>query len=605
LIHFYKSLTMDAWDGLKPALSECTLSTIKRLGFTSMTPVQTAAIPLFMQRKDVAAEAVTGSGKTLSFLIPILETLYKLENKLEKHEIGALIISPTRELASQISEVLTEFLTDSDHQLTQRLFVGGNKVGIDAQIYCEGGGNIIVGTPGRIEDLLLGRSSGATLGEKKLSKGLKSLEILVLDEADRLLSLGFEKSLDTILQLCPKQRRTGLFSATQTSEIKNLIRAGMRNPVMIVVKEKGAGSTSRTPVQLQNYFCICEPKSKFSQLVEFLKKHNQEKILLFAATCAVVDYFSIILSKLLQGTSVLAIHGKMKNKRYKIFERFKNKESGVLLCTDVMARGVDIPEVHWVVQFDPPSNAESFVHRCGRTARIGNEGSALLMLTPSEETYIEFIKINQRVLLQETSLPEPSTDYCHQIRQLNKADRACFDKGNRAFVSYIQSYSKHECNYLLKIKNLDLGGVATSYGLLKMPRMPELKTLKIENFTPEEVDVKAIGYTDKARETDRQAKMVVHQETGTWPGQEKKKRVNTVPWSNKLEIKDKRRNKKQRRAEKRAMKTDDEKKEENADEDDFEAEYRIIKKIKAGKLKSSDFDAAINLDGVSDDEGEA
>jgi len=596
---------MDSWDRVEPALSECTRATINRLGFNKMTPVQASAIPLFLQRKDVAAEAVTGSGKTLAFLIPILETLYRLPTKLGPHEIGALIVSPTRELASQISEVLDEFLKDSPHELSQRLFVGGNKVGSDSQVYCENGGNIIVGTPGRLEDLLIGKSAGAVFGERKVSKGLKSLEILVLDEADRLLSLGFENSVNTILQFCPKQRRTGLFSATQTSEISNLIRAGLRNPVMIVVKEKGSSTVSRTPVQLENHYCICEPNRKLAQLLDFLQEHKQAKILLFAATCAVVDYFSMVIGAVCRDQGpILAIHGKMKKKRCKIFERFKSIDSGVLICTDVMARGVDIPEVNWVIQFDPPSNAESFVHRCGRTARIGNEGSALLMLTPSEEIYINFIKLNQKVELQKMSLPDRGTDYLEKIRSLQKADRAVFDKGNRAFVSFIQSYSKHECDLLLKVKDLDLGGIATSYGLLKMPRMPELKNIKITNFQPDNsIDVKTIKYRDKHRETGRQEKIVQYEQTGKWPGADKKpKKIKTVPWSKNLEIKDKRREKKLKRAGKRKKDPESVSVEDKEDQDDFDAEYRMLKKIKAGKLDSKDFDAAIDLDGMSDAE---
>jgi len=602
---------MERWEGLETPLTSSTLKTLKRLEFSKMTPVQASVIPLFMQRKDVAAEAVTGSGKTLAFVIPILETLYRLDRQFKCHEIAALIISPTRELAIQISEVVTEFLKDSDSDLIHRLFVGGNtKVSEDAKLYEDEGANIIVATPGRIEDLLISRSSGTSMmSEHKLSIGLKSLEILVLDEADRLLSLGFEKSLNTILQMCPKQRRTGLFSATQTSEIKNLIRAGLRNPVMIVVKEKGASTTSsRTPAKLENYFAICEPKNKFSQLIDFLRLHQKEKILLFASTCAVVDYFSAILNQLCKGSNIFSIHGKMTKKRHKIFARFKEVESGILICTDVMARGVDIPEVNWVIQFDPPSNAEAFVHRCGRTARIGNQGCALLMLMPNEDVYTNFLKINQKVELEAMELPQPTQLYIDKIRKLSKKDRAIFDKGNRAFVSYIQSYSKHECNVLLKIKDLDLGGIASSYGLLKMPRMPELKSIKIANFEADDIDQKDIKYADKGRETERQVKMVEYEKTGVWPGnQDKKRRIKTVPWSRKLEEKAMRKEKKEARLEKKrkkiASQAEREKKSKEKEEiDDFEAEYKLLKKIKSGKVSSKEFDTMIKLDDMSDNE---
>ena len=176
---------------------------------------QASSIPLFLQRKDVAAEAVTGSGKTLAFLIPILEILMGLESPLGKHQIGALILSPTRELASQISDVLSEFLGRIP-SLSQLLLIGGSNINADMEKFQEEGGNIIIGTPGRIEDLLMGKTHAKTA---TFASAIKTLEVLVLDEGDRLLSLGFERSISTILSFLPKQRRTGLFSATQTKVI--------------------------------------------------------------------------------------------------------------------------------------------------------------------------------------------------------------------------------------------------------------------------------------------------------------------------------------------------------------------------------------------------
>ena len=334
------------WDS--KILSESTLRTLKRLKFSKMTPVQAATIPLFLQRKDVAAEAVTGSGKTLAFIIPLLETLTKLSTPLNKHQIGALIISPTRELASQISEVLQEFLKDTDSSLSQQLFIGGNKVDKDVQKYEDTGGNIVIGTPGRLEDLLLGKTVGATMGQNKFVTGLKSLEMLIMDEADRLLSLGFETAINTILGFCPKQRRTGLFSATQTSEVSSLIRAGLRNPVMVSVKDHSRSEADqRTPASLENYYMMVEPKHKLSTLVNLLKYRSDQKVMLFAATCACVDYFTLLLRHFLVKSIIFSIHGKMKKKRHKIFNQFREAKSGILICTDVMARGVDIPDVDW------------------------------------------------------------------------------------------------------------------------------------------------------------------------------------------------------------------------------------------------------------------
>lgn len=205
------------------------------------------------------------------------------------------------------------------------------------------------------------------------------------------------------------------------------------------------------------------------------------------------------------------------------------------MCTDVMARGIDIPDVRWVLQFDPPTNAEAFVHRCGRTARIGHQGSAIIFLMPSEDAYTEFIKLNQNVnsltriffspfhhkvfssaqvtLQAFVPLNSPLPNHLNEIRSWQRNDRSIFDKAQRAFVSYVQAYSKHECKWVLRVKgrfldletfrqteffllilDLDFGGLATSFCLLKLPKMPELRNKKIEGFTPDNHDLNMISY---------------------------------------------------------------------------------------------------------------
>uniref|UniRef100_A0A1B0D550 ATP-dependent RNA helicase n=1 Tax=Phlebotomus papatasi TaxID=29031 RepID=A0A1B0D550_PHLPP len=204
-----------------------------------MTPVQAATIPLLMSCKDVAAEAVTGSGKTLAFIVPLLEILLKhqRESPWKKTEIGAIVISPTRELATQTSIVLKSFLEHPDLSIfTQKLLVGGNSVEEDINSLRNRGALVLICTPGRLEDLLERK------GQLNLAARVKSLEILILDEADRLLDLGFTATINTILSYLPRQRRTGLFSATQTKEVMDLMRAGLRNPVVVSVREKASFS---------------------------------------------------------------------------------------------------------------------------------------------------------------------------------------------------------------------------------------------------------------------------------------------------------------------------------------------------------------------------
>ncbi|RXM92173.1 ATP-dependent RNA helicase DDX55 [Acipenser ruthenus] len=195
-----------------------------------------------------------------------------------------------------------------------------NKLAIIAS-HCRERGNIIIATPGRLEDMFRRKADGLDL-----ASSVKTLDVLVLDEADRLLDMGFEASLNTILGYLPKQRRTGLFSATQTQEVENLVRAGLRNPVRITVKEKGAteSSTQKTPARLQNYYTVCRTEEKFNLLVAFLRQHKHEKHLVFFSTCACVEYYGKALEALVKNGTILCIHGKMKHKRNKIFTEFLN-----------------------------------------------------------------------------------------------------------------------------------------------------------------------------------------------------------------------------------------------------------------------------------------
>ncbi|KAH7931733.1 hypothetical protein HPB51_029761 [Rhipicephalus microplus] len=160
-------------------------------------------------------------------------------------------------------------------------------------------------------------------------------------------------------------------------------------------KEDDKGASRCVPSSVH---MLCEADQKLSTLVAFLRTHSEEKHMVFFSTCACVEYFSAILVQLLKNMTIISIHGKMKRKRQKIFNRFMKMHKGVLVCTDVMARGVDIPDVQWVVQYDAPKSSSSFIHRCGRTARMGNEGNAVLLLMPSEDAYIKFLELNQKAV---------------------------------------------------------------------------------------------------------------------------------------------------------------------------------------------------------------
>ncbi|XP_011354331.1 ATP-dependent RNA helicase DDX55 [Pteropus vampyrus] len=611
-------VTEGSWETLPVPLHPRVLGVLRDLGFPYMTPVQSAAIPLFLKNKDVAAEAVTGSGKTLAFVIPILEILLRREEKLKKSQVGAIIITPTRELAIQIDGVLSHF-TRPFPQFSQILWIGGRNPGEDVARFKQQGGNIVVATPGRLEDMFRRKAEGLDL-----ASCVKSLDVLVLDEADRLLDMGFEASINTILEFLPKQRRTGLFSATQTQEVESLVRAGLRNPVRVSVREKGvaASSTQKTPSRLENYYMVSTRRRSHCSLrfcvltagssqpspcfpedgVITVGAHglpppaveewvaSDHALCPSCSTCACVEYYGKALEALVKGTEVMCIHGKMKYKRDKIFTGFRGLQSGILVCTDVMARGIDIPEVDWVLQYDPPSNASAFVHRCGRTARIGHGGSALVFLLPMEESYVNFLAINQKCPLQEMSLQKSTADVLPRLRAMALADRAVFEKGMRAFVSHVQAYAKHECSLIFRLKDLDFAALARGFALLRMPKMPELRGKQFADFVPVDINTDTIPFKDKMREKQRQ-KLLEQQRKEKTENEGRRKFIKNKAWS------------KQKAKKKKKKKMNDKRKrEEGSDIEDEDMEEllndtRLLKKFKKGKITEEEFEKGLLTSG--------
>ncbi|CAM9386611.1 unnamed protein product, partial [Ectocarpus sp. 4 AP-2014] len=474
-------------------------------------------MPLFMSNKDVCVEAVTGSGKTLAFVVPAIEMILRREIDLKRNQVGAIILTPTRELANQIFGVVSKFSEALD-EAKPLLLVGGTSVEECLAAFRKGGASILVGTPGRVEDMLNNYNVFDT----------RELEALVLDEADTLLDMGFAGTLNSIFSLLPKQRRTGLFSATQTRETKALARAGLRNPATVSVavrsKSGGAGAggvpgqkTQATPSSLENFYIVCESEEKLAQLVGFLKARPKgEKTIVFLSTCAGVDFFSKTLSQLpvvkALGLRVESLHGRMVQKRRTaVYQRFLSQEGGLLVCTDVAARGIDIPDVAWIVQFDPPQDPSYFVHRVGRTARAGKKGRSLTLLCPAEDAYIPFLA-NRKVPLQEmeafTSVNAP--EILEEVKGMVKADRDVLEKGTKAFISFIRSYKEHQCSFIFRFNDLDLAAVARAFCLLRLPKIAELSDPAVaESFEKEKtVDFTAIKYADKAREKARQKQLV-------------------------------------------------------------------------------------------------
>ncbi|RHY33364.1 hypothetical protein DYB32_001693 [Aphanomyces invadans] len=422
-------------------------------------------------------------------------------------QLMAMVLSPTRELARQIYDQAVYFFSRVLPDVHVLLFVGGTSVEEDMAAIRAAKGlvSVIVGTPGRIEDMLNRVAELAILDTKEF-------EVLILDEADTLLDMGFDVSINNILSKLPKQRRTGLFSATQTQEVKALARAGLRNPATVSVQ---LASNTKTPSTLTNFYTAVEYDAKLATLLRFVQSKPTEKHIVFFSTCASVDFFGAVLAHLTKAevpdVSVVTLHGKMQpKKRIAHYDEFVQATSGLLVCTDVVARGIDLPDVDWIIQFDPPQDPNFFVHRVGRTARAGRSGSALTFLSPNEDAYVNFLSI-RKVPLEEMNVSASAEDavaVLEQVKALQLTDRDVVEKGTKAFISFVRSYKEHQCQFIFRFKDLNLAKVATGFALFQLPKINELRCLDNVAFTPSGVKVVDIPYKDKAREKQRQKKLL-------------------------------------------------------------------------------------------------
>jgi ATP-dependent RNA helicase DDX55/SPB4 len=514
----------------------------------------------------------------LAFLIPVIEKLLRLEEPLKKHHVGAIIVSPTRELATQIHSVLLSLLgfhapsaavlnppsedtpkyPSSTLRIVPQLLLGGTTTPAqDLSCFLKNSPNILISTPGRLLELL---------SSPHVHCPQSSFEVLVLDEADRLLDLGFKDDLQKILARLPKQRRTGLFSASVSEAVSEIVRVGLRNPVKIAVKVKGAGGDDkRTPASLQMSYLLTPPSHKLPALLSLLSnlEPTPQKSIVYLSTCAAVDYFQHILSAILPNQfSLVPLHGKHPpNVRQKNFARFVSAVSPtILLTTDVAARGLDIPQVDLVVQVDPPSDPKVFLHRCGRAGRAGRKGlSVILLQRGREEDYIPFLEIRKTpiTLLQRPHIvitDEDARAVTLKLREVVLADRALYDKGQRAFVSWVQAYSKHQASSIFRMEDLDWTDLGNAWGLIRLPKMPELKNWDGDKSLGVKIDMSEYEYKDKVREKARRIAIEEAKKAAPYVPSEDvlRRRKERQPWSQKHEqhdVKEQRREKKKRKRE--------------------------------------------------------
>ena len=353
-------------------ISESLIAALGRENITTPYPIQTEVIPAILSNKDILGIAKTGSGKTLSYVLPILMNLQKKEVLKNRH-VQVLVMVPTRELAAQVQSVFSQYIYESRLPMKALAVFGGNA--INPQMMAMSNVNILIATPGRLLELV-------SLHAVHLS----SLEIVVLDEADKMLTAGFEKEMDQLFALFPKHRQNLLFSATLNAQIQSLEKVLLHDPLVIKIEEE----SDALDFIHQSAYCI--PEEKKGPLLRYLiKSQNMKQVLVFTSSVARADRVAEKLQK--NGIEARSIHSKKtQGARTELLRDFKKGYLRVLVTTDLLARGIDIEFLPFVINYELPRSPINFIHRIGRTGRAGNVGEAITLINPSEEAHFKVIE---------------------------------------------------------------------------------------------------------------------------------------------------------------------------------------------------------------------
>ncbi|TEA29650.1 hypothetical protein DBR06_SOUSAS510241 [Sousa chinensis] len=497
--------------------------------------VQKQSIPVLLEGRDALVRSQTGSGKTLAYCIPVVQSLQAMKSKIQRGDGPyALILVPTRELALQSFDTVQKLLKPFTWIVPGVLMGGEKRKSEKARL--RKGINILIATPGRLVDHI------------KSTKNIhfRQIQWLILDEADRILDLGFEKDITVILNALNaecQERQNVLLSATLTEGVTWLADISLHDPVSISVldeshdqsnpKSKAIPEASpqasdeldsfAVPASLEQYVTVVPSKLRLVSLAGFIlqkcKFERDQKLIIFFSSCELVDFhYNLFLQTLLSGSGALApgalpcastrlkflrLHGDLEQEeRTAVFQEFSHSKTGVLLCTDVAARGLDLPQVTWIVQYNAPSSPAEYIHRIGRTARIGCHGSSLLILAPSEAEYVNSLashKINVSEIKMEDILSVLTRDDCfkgrrwgsqkrrsvgpQEIRERATVLQTVFEDyvhssertvsgAKKALQSFIRAYATYprELKHIFHIRSLHLGHVAKSFGLRDAPK---------------------------------------------------------------------------------------------------------------------------------------
>ncbi|HDR73522.1 MAG TPA: DEAD/DEAH box helicase [Methanoculleus sp.] len=388
------------------AISSATLKAIEDMGFEEPTPIQVAAIPAILAGRDVTGQAQTGTGKTAAFGIPILEKV-----DARNRAIQAIVLSPTRELAIQIAEEFSR-LAAHHRTITTLPIYGGQP--IERQLKAlQRGAQIVVGTPGRVLDHI-----------KRGTLSLSEVTMVILDEADQMLDMGFIGDIETIIAKTPKQRQTIMFSATLPRPILEISKKFQKKPEFVRVAER-----EMTVPQIEQLYVEIRSRDKLDILCRFFDIYDPALALVFCNTKRGVD----ILSTHLQARGYLAkgLHGDMKqSQRDRVMGDFRNGQIDVLIATDVAARGIDVGDIDLVVNFDVPQDVENYVHRIGRTARAGRAGRAITFVDPKEVYKLRSIQRHARITIARIPLPKESDAAETRTRNLVEKVKQIVDNGD-------------------------------------------------------------------------------------------------------------------------------------------------------------------------------
>jgi ATP-dependent RNA helicase RhlE len=405
-------------------LIEPLLKALQSSGYTTATPIQEQAIPAILQRRDVLGCAQTGTGKTAAFALPIIQLLHQHRANV-KNAVRALVLAPTRELAIQVADNFGKYGKHtgihhtaifggvSQHQQTQAL-----RRGVD----------VIIATPGRLLDLVI-----------QGHINLQHIEYLVLDEADRMLDMGFINDIRKILSRLPAKRQTVFFSATMPDEVQHLVNSILRDPVRIEVTP-----VSSTAVNIDQSVYFVEKTNKRALLQHIIRDRDMENVLVFTRTKHGADKVALDLNK--AGIVAEALHGnKSQNARQRALANFKKKTTRVLVATDIAARGIDVRDLPFVINFELPDCAETYVHRIGRTGRAGAKGEALTFCDSAERDQLKDIRKISRTAINVVDMhPFVSTVAAAQA----PAPKAATGNQKKRFVPFRRSRSNHrQANY--------------------------------------------------------------------------------------------------------------------------------------------------------------